>query len=133
MGMLGTLAASLSPYRCEHPLGGIQLVDHPVRSGLDRIRWMDHLRGRADHEDPSARIHRPQIAHELQAVPVGQPAVDERDVYAFEHRAGFGQRTSLTEHLQVWMYLQHAGEGHPEVGVVVYHKNTDHLCSSCSV
>src|SRR5215217_2659718 len=95
---------------------------------------MDHLRGRADHKHPSARIHRPQIAYEREAVPVGQPAVEERNVYAsFEHRAGFGQRTRLTPPLQVRLSLQQADEGHPEVGAVVYHQDTDHLSSSGSL
>src|SRR5215204_3948924 len=99
---------------------------------------MDHLRGRADHKHPSARIHRPQIAYEREAVPVGQPAVEERNVYAsFEHRAGFGQRTRLTHHLQVRLYLQQADEGHPEVGAVVYTRiriisPPRDLCSSAS-
>src|SRR5215207_9321450 len=121
IGIFGTLAASLSPYRCEHPLWGIQLVDHPIRSGLDRILRMDHLRGRADYKNPSARVHLPQIAHEPQAVTVGQPTVEERNVYAFKHRAGFGKRTCLTHHLQIRLSLQQADEGHPEVAAVVYH------------
>src|SRR5829696_4588799 len=119
--LLGTLAASHPPYRCEHPLGGIQLIDHPVRSGLDRILRMDHLHGRADHKDPSARVHPPQSAYELEAVPIWQPAVEESNVHAFKHRAGFGQRTRLTHHLQIRLPLQQADEGNPEVDVVVHH------------
>src|SRR5215212_6639912 len=78
-----------NPSRLPYPVSprtpprGIQLVDHPLRSRLGRILRMEHLRRRADHEDPGAWVRLPQRAHEIQAVPVGQSSVDERNVYAF--------------------------------------------------
>src|ERR687897_528432 len=105
------------PYSGEHSLWGIELVDHPVRSSLDRIRRVDLLLGGADHKDPSARVCRPQLADEFQPVPIWQPAVEKRNVHATELPARLGQRTRRTHHLEVRLTLQQIGEGLPEVGV----------------
>src|SRR5215213_1081513 len=123
---LRSTLAPLSPYRREHPLERPQLVYNPVRPGFDRILRMAHLRGRTDHEDPGVRVGLAKRTHELKSVPVGQPAVEERYVYAFEHHARLGQRTGLGDHLKIRLPLQQGNEGLPEVGAVVDHQDTQH-------
>src|SRR5918994_3872406 len=94
------------PYSGEHSLWGIELVNHPVRSSLDRIRRVDFLFGGADHKDPSVRVRRPQLADKFQPVPIWQPAVEERNVHATNLSVRFGQRTRRSHHLEVRLPLQ---------------------------
>jgi cold shock CspA family protein len=64
--------------------------------------------------------------HESQPVPIGQAAVEERHVHAFEHNAGLGQRTCLPHHPKVRLSIQQFGERLPEVYAVVHHQDTQH-------
>src|SRR5215218_2763001 len=103
-----------APDQSEYSIRRVKLVDHSVRSCLDRIRRMAHPLGRAHHQHPCTGVYRPQHSEELEAVPVGQPAVEECNVHIFAHRACFGERTCRTHHLKVWLALQQADQDAPE-------------------
>ena len=69
------------------------------------------------------------IAHDLDAIAVGQVQVDERDIDhpgdLRQHGTGFGQRARLCEDDQIGLPFQNQRQWHAKGGMVIDEQETD--------
>src|SRR5918998_60366 len=99
------------------------LVKHAGGSGLNRAGEADRLQARTEDQRHYLRFGRREVLDQLEAVPVGEREVDDRDLNLFQRLAGeparLGHRGGLRDHLELRLPLEHEGKRLAERGVVL--------------
>src|SRR5215211_1492895 len=66
---------------------------------------------RAQDQHHGVMLELVEVLHELDAVPIGEPEVQDHDVHLLEHLSRLGERTGLSYHGEPRLEVQHVSEG----------------------